>query len=151
MQKADFKDLESKGKQEAKEHLVSFTDFKEKARQNLTVAEWCQENGHYDACCNRAYYAMYHAAIAVLADKNITPSQSHIDHGWVQTRFVTHFCNRNKIFPKFRAYLQDAQRIRDMADYRPELLNRKKGRRQLDRAQEFVQVVLRRLQSHDEL
>ena len=133
-----------------KEHLMSFTDFKEKARQNLSVAEWCQENGHYDASCNRAYYAMYHAAIAVLAAEHITPSQTHIDHGWVQTRFVTHFCNRNKIFPRFRTYLQDARKIRDMADYRPALSNRKKSGRQLGRAQEFVQAILRRLQNHDE-
>ncbi len=39
--------------------IMNFTDFKDKALQNLAVAEWCQENGHYDACCNRAYYAMY--------------------------------------------------------------------------------------------
>ncbi|QTA91956.1 HEPN domain-containing protein [Desulfonema magnum] len=130
---------------------MSFTDFIEKARQNLAVAEWCHENGHYDACCNRAYYAMYHAAIAVLASKHITPSQTHIDHGWVQTQFVTHFCNRNKIFPKFRTYLQDAQKIRDLADYRPESLNRNKAKRQLGRAGEFVQAILRRLRSHDEL
>ena len=131
--------------------MMSFTDFKEKARQNLAVAEWCQENEHYDACCNLAYYAMYHAAIAVLAVEHITPSQSHIDHGWVQTRFVTRFCNRNKIFPKFRAYLQDAQRIRDMADYSSALSNRKKSGRQLARAREFVQTILGRLQKHDEL
>jgi len=94
---------------------------------------------------------MYHAAIAVLAAEHITPSQTHIDHGWVQTRFVTHFCNRNKIFPKFRTYLQEAQRIRDMADYRSERSNRKKSGRQLGRAREFVQTILERLRSHDEL
>jgi len=127
-----------------KECLMGFTDFKKKARQNLAVAEWCRENGHYDACCNRAYYAMYHAAIAVLAGKHVTPSQTHIDHGWVQTQFVIHFCKRNKIFPKFRTYLQDAQKTRDLADYRPELLNRKKAGRQLILAREFVQAILRR-------
>ncbi len=81
---------------------MNFTDFKDKALQNLAVAEWCQENGHYDACCNRAYYAMYHAAIAALADRHITPSQTHIDHGWVQTQFVIHFCNRNKNFSEIQ-------------------------------------------------
>jgi uncharacterized protein (UPF0332 family) len=67
---------------------MDYLAFQEKARQNLTVAEWCYRQGHYDACCNRAYYAMYHAAIAVLAREGITPSQQQIDHGWVQSQFV---------------------------------------------------------------
>jgi uncharacterized protein (UPF0332 family) len=39
---------------------MEYTGFKEKARQNLTVAEWCDQQGYYDACCNRAYYAIYY-------------------------------------------------------------------------------------------
>jgi uncharacterized protein (UPF0332 family) len=129
---------------------MSFICFKEKARQNLTVAEWCYENGHYDACCNRAYYAMYHAAVAALARENIFPSETHIGHGWVQTHFVTHFCNRNKMFSRFRTCLQDAQKIRDMADYRPELLNRKKAKQQISRAGEFVRAILAEQENNDE-
>jgi uncharacterized protein (UPF0332 family) len=60
---------------------MDYVAFKDKARQNLTVAEWCYQQGYYDACCNRAYYAIYHAAIAILAQEGITPSQQQIDHG----------------------------------------------------------------------
>lgn len=130
--------------------IVNFSDFKEKSRQNLAVAEWCYENGHYDACCNRAYYAMYHAAIAALANEGITPSQKQIDHGWVQSRFVIHFCKRHKIFPKLKTYLQDAQRIRDTADYHAEPLNRKKARLQMNWAKEFVQTCLGMVEANDE-
>ena len=129
---------------------MSSIDFKEKARQNLTVAEWCYVNGHYDACCNRAYYAMYHAAIAVLSTVGIEPSEKNIDHGWVQGQFVSYFCNRNKIFPAFRRHLQDAQKIRDLADYKPEPQNQRSTARQLSRAKEFVQSLFTRLQNHDE-
>jgi len=124
---------------------MSFIDFKEKARQNLTVAEWCYEQGHYDACCNRAYYAMYHAAIAVLANEGLLPTEPHIDHAWVQSNFTNHFCNRHKIFPKFRKYLIEAQKQRDLADYKPDLVHQRKARKQLSWAQEFVQALLRRL------
>lgn len=130
---------------------MNYRNFKEKAQQNLIVAEWCYQNGHYDACCNRAYYAMYHAAIAALANEEITPSQDHIDHSWVQSHFVSYFCNRNKIFPKFRGYLVETQRRRNLADYKPDLLGQKKAKQQLNWAQEFVQSLLRRLPNHDEL
>lgn len=29
------------------ENIVSLMAFREKARQNLAVAEWCYENGHF--------------------------------------------------------------------------------------------------------
>jgi len=129
---------------------MDFTDFENKAHQNLTVAAWCYEHSHYDACCNRAYYAMYHAALAVLSTVGIEPSEKNIDHGWVQGQFANYFCNRHKIFPAFRRHLQDAQRIRDLADYKPEPLSRKKTEQQLRRAQEFVQSLFRRLHNDDE-
>jgi uncharacterized protein (UPF0332 family) len=129
---------------------MDYLAFKEKARQNLTVAEWCYQQGHYDACCNRAYYAMYHAAIAALANEGVIPSHSHLDHGWVQSQFVTYFCKRHKIFPSLRSYLTDAQTRRNQADYRPELLNRRKAKQQLDWASAFVVPVLRRIKNYDE-
>ncbi len=132
-------------------NIVNFIDFKEKARQNLTVAEWCYENGHYDACCNRAYYAMYQAAIAILANEGITPGQDHIDHGWVQSNFAIHFCKRHKIFPSLKRHLIEAQKRRDSADYKPERMNQRKTRQQLTWAREFVQALLGRLAAYDEL
>ncbi len=110
---------------------MDYTEFKHKARQNLRVAEWCYQEGHYDACCNRAYYAMYHAAIAALADEDVMPSYSRLDHGWVQSQFVAYYCNRRKIFPKLRNSLLDAQMRRNQADYRPEKLNQRKANQQL--------------------
>ncbi len=38
----------------------------EKAAENLAVAEWCQTQGHFNACANRLYYAMFQAALAAL-------------------------------------------------------------------------------------
>lgn len=129
---------------------MEYGAFKHKARQNLTVAEWCFEQGHFDACCNRAYYAMYHVAIAVLAAEGVTPSKSQIDHAWVQSQFVTHFCKRRKVFPQLKNYLSDAQTWRNRADYRPEPLNQRKASQQMRWAREFVHTIARRLDEYHE-
>lgn len=129
---------------------MDYTGFKAKAEQNLTVAEWCYQQGHYDACCNRAYYAMYQAAIAALAQEGITPTQDRIDHDWVQSQFVRYFCNQHKIFPRFKSYLVDAQKRRDFADYTPESVPQRKAKQQLEWAKEFVLALLRRLMTHVE-
>lgn len=128
---------------------MSTMDFSQKAQQNLAVSMWCYDVGHYDACCNRAYYAMYHAAIAVLSNVGIEPSEKNIDHGWVQGQFVSYFCNRHKMFPSFRRHLQDAQKIRDLADYHPTPVSRKLAGHQVTHAKEFVQSILKRLESYD--
>ena len=124
---------------------MDYIKFKKKAKQNLSVAEWCFENRHYDAACNRAYYAMYHAAIAALANEGIKPQDSKIKHSWVQSHFALYFCKRDKIFPKFNGYLPKAQKRRDKADYRPELVSIKQAKRQLIWAREFVNSLLRRI------
>ncbi len=45
------------------------TEFLAKAEENLTAAQVCFENGLFNACANRAYYAALHAAVAALAHK----------------------------------------------------------------------------------
>ncbi len=47
------------------------TEFFDKARKNLAVAQICFEKGFYDDCANRAYYAAFHAAIAAILDRGI--------------------------------------------------------------------------------
>ncbi|OQX20714.1 MAG: hypothetical protein BWK80_35515 [Desulfobacteraceae bacterium IS3] len=43
---------------------LSVMEFLNKAEENLTAAQICFENGLYNACANRAYYAALHAAVA---------------------------------------------------------------------------------------
>jgi len=54
------------------------SEFLIKAKDNLNAAQMCFENGFYDSCANRAYYAVFHAAIAALADRGI--KRDKIDH-----------------------------------------------------------------------
>ena len=52
-----------------------------KANANLVVAKYCLENGFYDACANRSYYAAFQAAIAALAAPGSATGKN--EHKWV--------------------------------------------------------------------
>ncbi len=92
------------------------TEFFDKAKENLKAAQICFDNGLYNACANRAYYAALHAAIAALAHRGI--KRDKIDHGQVQADFSSELINRRKIYPaKMKSYLPDIQFVRNKADY----------------------------------
>ena len=74
------------------------TEFLAKAKENLTAAQICFENGLYNACANRAYYAALHAAVAALAHRGI--KRNKIDHGQVQADFSGELIKRRKILKK---------------------------------------------------
>jgi len=91
-------------------------EFLNKAKENLTAAQVCFDNGLFNACANRAYYAALQAAIAALAHRGI--KRDKIDHGQVQADFSRELINRRKIYPsKFKSYLPDIQFVRNQADY----------------------------------
>lgn len=60
-------------------------EFLQKAQENLKAAQLCFEHGLYNACANRMYYAVLHAAVAAIAAQGIR--QDNIDHKQVQSDF----------------------------------------------------------------
>ena len=122
--------------------MYDYSSFWNKADENLKAAQLCFDNGFYNACANRAYYAMFHAAIAILIIKGFPPTKKHIDHGWVQSNFVSELIKRRKTFQsKFKSYLQDAQMVRNDADYKNLLVSQKVARRQLSKSKELIAVI----------
>jgi uncharacterized protein (UPF0332 family) len=119
--------------------------FFDKAIENLEIAEICSERGKYNACANRAYYAMYHAALAALAHEGIKPTQDIIKHGWVHSTFHKELINRRKLYPTLKSALQDVQEIRFKADYKEDSVTRKEGNKALRTAILFLEVVGRRV------
>lgn len=115
----------------------------DRAIENLEIAEICFERGKYNACANRAYYAMYHAALAALAHEGIKPTQDIIKHGWLHSTFERELINRRKIYPALSSFLQDVQRIRFQADYDEQSVNKKDASQALRRAREFIESVKR--------
>ncbi|MBC8235623.1 HEPN domain-containing protein [bacterium] len=122
------------------------TIFLEKSLENMAVAEWAFENGHYNACANRAYYAMLQAALAALANVGVTPKTDVINHGWVQGTFARELINRRKIFPGMSSYLNDARFLRETADYKQEMLNQRKASQALRWARTMVEAIRKELE-----
>jgi uncharacterized protein (UPF0332 family) len=70
-------------------------DFFSKASENLRASEALSELGLFNAAANRAYYAAFHAAIAVLAKHGIRHDKN--PHEWVQAQFSSEIVHRRKL------------------------------------------------------
>ena len=116
------------------------TEFFSKAEDNLNVARLCFDNGFYDACANRAYYAALQAAVAALGACGIT--KDRIEHKWVQAEFSSKLIKSRKIYPaKLKSYLPDMQMVRDDADYSDDSISRKLASEQLFMAKEMLSII----------
>jgi uncharacterized protein (UPF0332 family) len=120
-------------------HLV----WVDKSVENLAVAEWCYEHGHFYACANRLYYAMFHAALAALLKYGIKPRGENIRHDWVQAGFSGQLIHRRKVFPReFRQYLLDSFRARVAADYQIIPVSKNLVTNELKKAKEFIATII---------
>lgn len=121
---------------------MEYQSWIDKANENLIVAEWSHAQGHVNACANRVYYAMFHAAIAALIKNQIQPSSAKFSHEWVQSNFAGQLIHRRKIFAsKFRRYLVEAYWIRVSADYDPLSASKSDVSRELKKAKEFLSII----------
>ncbi len=72
------------------------------------------------------------------------PQYGQIGHDWVQATFNRELINRRKYFPgKFLSFLNDAQKVRNRADYSLELISKKIASRQIVKAREFINAIKR--------
>jgi len=122
-------------------------DWLAKATENLTAAEICLQNGLCNASVNRAYYAMFHAAIAALIRYGIQKTGEIWKHDFVQAEFSRALIQRRKVFS---SHLKDAllktMEQRQVADYDTRPINERIARRALQLAMEFVNQVKEVLQ-----
>ncbi len=118
-----------------------------KAERNIASAERCFAVGDYDTSANRAYYACFHAAVAVLGRYGIENAKN--PHDWVQSQLAAELVHRRKLFPKdMIPMLLDIQRIRHSADYEPKILPKSVATKQLKQAQSLVQTIFQHLEQH---
>lgn len=116
------------------------TEFLSKAEENLTAARICFENGLFNACANRTYYAALHAAVSALAHIGI--KRDKIDHALVQADFSSELIKKRKIYPsQFKSYLPDLQFVRNQADYSGENVSRQRASRRLSISDEFTDFI----------
>ena len=118
-----------------------------KAKENLTAAELCLQHGLRNASVNRAYYAMFHAAIAALIHHGISKSGEMWKHEFVQAEFSRALIQRRKVFPShLKGYLPEAIEQRQVADYDAKPISERIARRVLQLAQEFLSQIKEVLQ-----
>jgi len=109
-----------------------------KSQKSLNAAISCFEQRYYNSCVNRAYYAMFQAAVAALFKAGFRPKSEKIGHDWVQAEFSRAFVSGSKRFSDLKGLLNLVQEWRDAADYSDEEIGKKRAKRNLDKALMFV-------------
>ncbi len=118
--------------------------FINKALQNIKAAEVCFENALYDASTNRAYYAAFQAAVAVLAKAGISDPKN--EHKWVLSNFSAELINRRKWFSQ--AISGDLSFLiynRNIADYKNKHISKSVAKKQLTVSKLFVETIKRKI------
>jgi len=118
------------------------SNFEKKAEENLNAAIILFDNQYYNASANRSYYATFQSAIHALSNEGFNIQR--ISHEAAQSLFAGELINRKKKFPsKLKASLSQLRIIRNDADYELKQVSQKIAKRQLRKAQEFINIVLR--------
>ncbi|HEX6387421.1 MAG TPA: HEPN domain-containing protein [Anaerolineae bacterium] len=120
-----------------------------RARQVLETGKLVMAHEDYITAVNRAYYAIFYAANALLTTKGLERSK----HSGVIAAFRQHFVKTGVIEPEFSRFYGAAMDERHAADYELEPLNRDSASRHLENAERFVtriEWVLREIGALDE-
>ena len=93
------------------------------------------DNNRPAASVTRAYYAMFHAATAVLASKDIRRSS----HSGILSAFAEYLVKPGLIKKEFHTYLREAFELRQQTDYDPIVdINIYQAKETLEQAIDFV-------------
>lgn len=121
---------------------MSYQNWLDKANENLAAAQLCFDHGHFNACANRLYYAMFQASIAALVKHGLLPPHAQVGHDWLQSNFSGQLIKHRKVFPAhFRFYLYEAYKIRVEADYKLSSVSKKVVAAELKKTSEFINAI----------
>ena len=130
---------------------MDYRIFIVKAQENIAAAECEYNHGRYNASANRAYYAMFHIAVAALLYHSVVPPGLRWGHSWVQAAFNEQLIKRKKVYPsKLASSLIAVMSLREVADYKDAMVSQKRAYRALQKAKEFTANVLAKLEEGDE-
>ena len=121
------------------ENCISLAKYRmETSMETLNVARECLENKHFKDSINRAYYASFYAARAVLALERVDFKR----HKDVIAYFNKNFVN-TEIFPRnIGRKIAQAQKIREDSDYDDEYVpSYEKTKQQIETAMELIDLV----------
>jgi uncharacterized protein (UPF0332 family) len=116
--------------------------FFDKALESLAGAESEFVNERYNNTANRAYYAVFHAAIAALQQAGMRPARNEWSHEFVPAQFDGMLINRRKRYPaELRGVLSRNAAVRLSADYDEEPVTQTEASRTLRRSRTFVRAI----------
>ena len=113
-----------------------------KAQEALRAAQVAFDNGLWESSVSGAYYAAYHLAAAVLAEK-ADVHRDRWDHMALYNAFQSHFCRRS-----FHFNVQDGRDFlrlmedRFDADYHNVTFNQRRAERSLRKAEALCSKIL---------
>ncbi len=104
----------------------------EKAQESLRAAELCFNEKLYNSTANRAYYAMFQAAVVALAQVGIQPKGEGWSHDGLRGTFARELIQQRKLYKKELAtFLSDGLWIRNRADYNDQIISAQQAQRML--------------------
>lgn len=107
----------------------------EKASECIEDAQLLWNSKRFAATVNRAYYAMFHAAAAVLLTKNVSRSS----HSGIISAFGEFFATTGLIDTVYHKYLREAFDLRQESDYEAGIeISEVEAEKLLNRAMDFV-------------
>jgi len=120
--------------------------YMENAQEMLDVAGENLRNDHGSSACNRAYYAIFYAASALLYSKG----KSYGKHSAVLAAFRQHFIKTGEFDKKWSDDYEFIMDSRHTADYAlHDSLEKEDVVLVLAKAREFIEVVKKWLQKQD--
>jgi len=117
--------------------LHKIEQYLERARQAVSTGRLVVAHGDYVAATNRAYYAIFYAANALLATEKLERSK----HSGVIAAFRQHFVKTGVIEAEFSRFYGEAMEQRNAADYGLVLPDQSTADRNLENAERFVQRI----------
>ena len=115
----------------------------DKAREALGEARVLLENGYSRGVCNRAYYAVFEAAHAMLSAQNIPRPKSH---SGLNSQFNQQIVKTGLIDVETGRILSEIENARLIADYTGKSISEHQAKETTDMAERFVSVVESRLE-----
>lgn len=120
----------------------TIADYVARSRQMIDTGRMTSGHQDYITAVNRAYYAVFYAANALLATQHMERSK----HSGVIAAFREHFVKTGLIEPEYSDWYGETMDTRQRGDYTLDLvLDEARARELLDQAERFADRVERYL------
>jgi len=130
---------------------VDWSNYWEKAKENLEMALLGYERKRYNVSASRAYYTVFLASIAALIKlTDLRVEDNEWGHRQVQAELNRRLIMRRKILPAdIGRTPMDLIELRHVADYKPKAVSEKEAQRAYNRAERFLSAVETAMESYE--